>query len=351
MSRARVHDLFGPAGGRTPLPALRGYGAGMTDEQHSGSGAAPILSGAAAEQIRTRVRLLVDITSKAGEFRDGLALAGERLTPAEATIIADLERHGLDVPQLREVLWGGHVLVDDPDLYERWSFPKTHRRLSSHHPKIDKGRYPDLGLKGPLVREKLHGRTKNGTWVQLEKTPAAMGPGFHLPTMNDMRHLWDYVVYRFTKSNVGPWGLSKQTERRPVYLSPALSAVVPVPVKAEDRLNDMLERVEDLDDTTSASPDLARRFPPPDRRDTLAELVFNPRSRNGRGLFGSSEVYADAAPAESALAVLDEASKFAPSWTLPEAGETTAVVLHGGEREIASVARHESTTPETKETA
>lgn len=311
----------------------------MTDEQPAGPGTAPTLSGAAAERVRTRVKLLVDITSKAGGFRDGLELAGERLTRPEATIIADLERHGLDVPQLREVLLGGHVLVDDPELYERWRFPKTHQRLSSHHPQIDKKRYPDLGLKGPLVREKLHGRTKNGTWVQLEKTPAAMGPGFHLPTMNDIRHLCDYVVYRFTKSNVGPWGLSKQTERNAVYLAPALSATVPVPATAEGRLTDTLERVEDLDDTTSASPDLARRFPPPDRRNTMAELVFHPRSRNGRGLFGSSEVYVDAAPADSARAVLDGASEFTLTWTLPEAGQTAPATLRGGDREVRSTVR------------
>ncbi|WP_446664774.1 hypothetical protein [Flexivirga sp. B27] len=311
----------------------------MTDAKSADTGAAAVLSGAAAEQVRTRVKLLIDITSRAGEFREGLTLAGDRLTPAEATIIADLERHGLDVPQLCEVLWGGHVLVDDPALYERWNFPKTHQRLSSHHPKVDKKQFPDLGLKGPLVREKLHGRTKTGTWVQLEKTPAAMGPGLHLPTMNDIRHLWDYVVYRFTKSNVGPWGLSKQTERHPVYLSPALSARVPVSPKAEERLTDTLERVEDLDDTTSASPDLARRFPPPDRRNTLAELVFNPRSRNGRGLFGASEVYVEASPAESALAVLADASQFTPSWSLPDAGVTRPTVLRGGDRELRTVTR------------
>lgn len=338
---------------RPPTPSAStvsgGYGAGMTDEKPASSGAAPVLSGAAAEQVRTRVKLLVDITSKAGTFRDGLELAADRLTPAEATIVADLERHGLDVPQLCEVLWGGHVLVDDPDLYERWRFPKTHQRLSSHHPKIDKKQYPDLGLKGPLVREKLHGRTKTGTWVQLEKTPAAMGPGFHLPTMNDIRHLCDYVVYRFTKSNVGPWGLSKQTERHPVYLSPALSARVAVPANAEERLGDTLEKVEDLDDTTSASPDLARRFPPPDRRNTMAELVFNPRSRNGRGLFGASEVYADAAPAESALAVLDEASKFTPTWSLPDAGETTPTTMRGGDREAHTVMRRRPAVIPTKE--
>jgi len=317
----------------------------MTD-QHPAETAAPLLSGAAAEEVRKRVRLLVDITSRVGVFRTGLKLAARRLTRSEATIIADLERHGLDVPQLREVLWGGHVLVDDPDLYTRWRFPKTHERLSSHHPNVDKHRYPDLGLKGPLVREKLHGRTLTGTWVQLEKTPAAMGPGFHLPTMNDIRHLCDYVVYRITKSNVGPWGLSKQTERRPVYLAPAMFATVPVPADAAEELTSTLERVEDQDDTTSASPDLATLFPPPDRRNTFAELVFHHQGRNGRGLFGSADVYVHAAPRTAAHAALDDARGADPGWVLPDAGQTTSATVRGGDREITCAVRRFTTNEE-----
>jgi hypothetical protein len=61
-------------------------------------------------------------------------------------------------------------------------------------------------MRGAVVREKLHGRTAQGTWVQLEKTPAAFGPR-KLPSLDDIRHLIDYVVYRVTRSNVGPWGL------------------------------------------------------------------------------------------------------------------------------------------------
>ncbi|TWP37202.1 hypothetical protein [Leekyejoonella antrihumi] len=299
----------------------------------------PVLSDSEAERVRRRVRLLVDITSTVGVYRTGLKLAASRLTKGEATVIADLETHGLDVAQLREVLCGAHVLVDDPDLYTSWRFPKTHERLSSHHKNIDKKQYPDLGLKGPLVREKLHGRTKTGTWVQLEKTPAAMGDGFHLPTFNDFLHLCDYVVYRFTKSNVGPWGLSKQTERHPVYLSPGMSSTVPVPAYAEAELTRALAQVEEQDDTTSASPDLARRFPPPERRDTLAELVLRPKSRNGRGLFGASEVYAKGAPPAVARTLLDEARVAGQDWSLPEAGDTAATTVRGGKREIRCAMR------------
>lgn len=297
------------------------------------------LSRSETKRVRRRVQLLVEITSRVGAYRTGLKLAAQRLTPYEAAIIADMERHGLDVVQLREVLRGGHVLIDDPELYARWHFPKTHERLSSHHKTIDKKKYPDLGLKGPLVREKLHGRTAAGTWVQLEKTPAAIGNGFRLPTFTDFLHLCDYVVYRITKSNVGPWGLSRQTERRPVYLSPGLSARVPLPAAAESGLTRTLERIEDQDDTTSASPDLARRFPPPERADVLAELVYHPRSRNGRGLFGSSEVYVVSSSSPAVQALLDEVREDKPGWSLPKAGQTVPTTVHGGDREVRCAMR------------
>jgi hypothetical protein len=308
----------------------------MTEAGNDDLGA---LSDAETARVRRRVRLMVEISSRVGAYRAGLSLAARRLTPSEAAIIADLERHGLDMPQLRDVLCGGHVLVDDPELYERWQFPKSRARLSSHHKTIDKERFPDVGLKGPLVREKLHGRTEAGTWVQLEKTPAAVGQGLRLPTFTDALHLWDYIVYRFTKSNVGPWGLSKSTERRPLYLSPSLSATVPLPPSAKAELGSALERIEDQDDTTSVSPDLARRFPPPDRKDTFAELVFRPKSRNGRGLFGSSDVYVTEAPSPAARALMAEVRAAKPGWSLPEAGQTAPATLPAGDREVRTVAR------------
>jgi hypothetical protein len=296
------------------------------------------LSADETERVRTRVRLMVQIASQMGKYRSGLAVAAKRLTPSEAAIIADLEQHGLDVPQFREVLCGAHVLVDEPDLYERWRFPKSRERLSSHHKTIDKGRFPDIGLKGPLVREKLHGRTQAGTWVQLEKTPAAMGHGLRLPTLTDLQHLWDYIVYRLTKSNVGPWGLSKTTEHRPMYLSPSLSVTVPLPATAEAELTGALEQIEEADDVTSASPDLAARFPPPDRANTLDELVFVPGSRGGRGLFGASGVYVIESPSTAAMQVLTADHK-PPRWTLPAAGRTRAHSSRAGDRELRYAAR------------
>ncbi len=299
---------------------------------------APDLGTAETERIRTRVRLMVEITARAGRYRKGLAKAAGRLRPEEAAIIADLEHHGLDVVQLREVLCGAHVLIDEPTLYDRWRFPQLSReRLSSHHRTVDKQRYPDLGLRGPLVREKLHGRTAQGTWVQLEKTPASMG-GFKLPTWNDLQHLVDYVVYRITKRNVGPWGLSGHVEKRPMYLSPDLGARVPLPAASSDELTGAVSRLEEDDDTTSASPELAARFPPPDRANDLAELVFTPGTTTGRGLFGSSDVWITETPSQAARALLGEHPP--QRWAAPDPGATRAATTKVGDgRELRYAVR------------
>jgi hypothetical protein len=257
-----------------------------------------------ADEVRRRVRLMIDITARSGPYRKGLVAAAEQLSPEEAVVIADLEGHGLQVPQLHDVLCGGHVLVDDPQLYEEWQFTGvSYPRLSSHHHDIDKKRYPDFGMRGQVVREKLHGRTQQGTWVQMEKTPAAFGKR-KLPSLSDFRHLMDYVVYRITRSNVGPWGLSRMTERRPMYLSPNLAVPTTLTPPVARSLTQALRRIEEDDDATAVSQDLAARFPPPDRQDMAGELGQSLSGRSGRGLFGSSEVWVTETPSRTAAGVL-----------------------------------------------
>ena len=271
------------------------------------SGAASdALSPERTEEVRARVRLIIEITARTGSYRKGLLTAVEHLSPEEAAIISDLERHGLQVPQLKDVLCGGHVLVDDPQLYEDWRFTQvSHLRVSSHHRDIDKSVYPDIGMRGHVVREKLHGRTAQGTWVQLEKTPAAFGKR-KLPSLDDIRHLMDYVVYRVTRSNVGPWGLSRLTERRPMYLSPILAVPTSLAPPVAKSLASALRRIEAADDVTAVSQDLAGRFPPPERVDPAAELGTALSGRAGRGLFGNSEVWVTETPSRSAAAILGQ---------------------------------------------
>jgi hypothetical protein len=291
--------------------------------------------------MRTRVRLLVQLTTRHGRYRRGLVQAAKSLTPQEAAVLADLEAHGLDVNQLRDVLWGGHVLIDDPDLYERWRFPKvTRERLSSHHRTVDKQSYPDLGMHGPLVREKLHGRTANGTWVQLEKTPAAFGAGHRLPTWNDVQHLADFIVYRVTKRNVGPWGLSAVTERRPMYLTPRLSTTVPLPQGTNQTLTTTLAQLdsEDQDVHDATHSGLVRRFPGPLREDPLAELLPGPGRGRGRGLFGNSQVWVTETGAALARGLLSAGGR-SGGWTLPKVRAARPIEVAVGDRRLRLAAR------------
>jgi hypothetical protein len=257
-----------------------------------------------AEGIRARVRLMIEITARAGKYRNGLLAAAEQLSREEATIVSDLERHGLQVTQLRDLLCGGHVLVDDPELYTSWQFAKvTHPRISSHHHDIDKKKYPDYGMRGPGVWEKLQGRPAHGTWMQLEKTPAAFGQR-KLPSLDDVRHLMNYVMYRITRSNVGPWGLSRLTERHPLYLSPDLAVPTSMSPLVAQVVADTLRKLEESEDVTAVSADLASRFSPPQRSDPAAELGRALPGRAGRGLFGNSDVWVTETPSRVAAAVL-----------------------------------------------
>ncbi|MBV8954855.1 MAG: hypothetical protein JO179_12000 [Solirubrobacterales bacterium] len=288
------------------------------------------------ERIRRRARLIIEISNRPGIYRKGLQAAVARLTPEEAAVLADLEHHGLNVPQMRDVLRGAHVLVDEPSLYERWLFPKvSHQRLSSHHPDIDKRQFPDIGMKGPLLREKLHGRTAHGTWVQLEKTPASFGKR-KLPSWQDVLHLADYFMYRLTRSNIGPWGRSGATERRPMYLSPDLRATVALPQAASDELTGVISRIEEADDVTAASADLAARFPPPDRANDLLELTFTGEVQ-GQGLFAGSDVWITRTAVETSRQLLH--TDFAPSWSVPPvpAARSETVDLGDGRRVVYGI--------------
>jgi hypothetical protein len=131
----------------------------------------------------------------------------------------------------------------------------------------------------------------------------------------------DYVTYRITRSNVGPWGLSRMTERHPMYLSPDLAVPTPLTPAVAASLTSALHRIEDDDDTTSASADLAARFPPPDRPDPVGELGQMLSDRSGRGLFGNSDVWVTETASQVAGMIIDQAHTDPPTGNLwAEAG-------------------------------
>jgi hypothetical protein len=171
------------------------------------------------EDERERLSLLVKIASGAGDFSPKLADAVAAATDPEVRVMSDLIEQGLSIPGLVGLLQGAHILVGDDGLYEAWIFPRSRRRMSSHHRNVDKALTPDYGVDGPLVREALHGKAVVGTWIQLERTKATFRWG-SLPTWSDVVHIRDYILYRITGKNVGPWGLSAHVDTRPVLLRP-----------------------------------------------------------------------------------------------------------------------------------
>ena len=73
----------------------------------------------------------------------------------------------------------------------------------------------------------------------------------------------------------GPWGLSRLTERRPMYLSPDLGLPTSLPPAVAESMALALRRIEQDDDVTSASQDLAATVP--------AAGAAGPRERTGPG--------------------------------------------------------------------
>ncbi len=173
---------------------------------------------------RRRLALMVKVAASAGDFSPKLSDAVAQCTDAEVQVLSDLVDRGMTIPALVGVLQGAHVIVGDDDLYQRWIFPMSRRRMSSHHRTVDKAVTPDYGLDGPLVRESLHGKAAVGTWVQLERTKATFQWG-KLPSWHDVMHIRDFVIYRITGKNVGPWGLSAHVDTRPMILRPPNATV------------------------------------------------------------------------------------------------------------------------------
>jgi hypothetical protein len=297
------------------------------------------------EAERRRLSLLVKVAASAGNFSPKLAVAVDHATDAEVRVMSDLVQRGMTIPDLVGLLQGAHVLVGDDDLYERWIFPTSRRRMSSHHRTVDKKSTPDYGLDGPLVRESLHGKAEVGTWVQLERTKATFQWG-KLPTWSDAVHIRDYVLYRITGKNVGPWGLSAHVDTRPMLLRPPNTT----PTRAAGRalaafsgrragltmqpgtqgrwsgvLSPEIEPVGPLGDL----------FGPPDPAHPEDLLPDSPyKDELGLGLFGSLSLVRVEAPLRPAVEALLDASA-AGQFADPPEGTVEAVEVQVGNRSLS----------------
>jgi len=156
-----------------------------------------------------------------------------RATEAELSLLGDLVDAGLTHDQLLRVLEGGHLLMPGHHLLERWrKLPGVKPRTSSHYHPDDRrlGRGPawveaararlhdahahpvygqQYGLRGRLVHEALFGPgPHHTTFVQLERAAPSR---LLLP-----RHIADWVRYRITRRNQGPYGSSVDTDTHPL---------------------------------------------------------------------------------------------------------------------------------------
>jgi hypothetical protein len=306
---------------------------------------AATLGARSAESERRRLSLLVRVAASAGDFSPKLADAVDQATDSEVRVMSDLVARGMSIPDLVSLLQGAHVLVGDDALYERWIFPTSRRRMSSHHRTVDKKVTPDYGLDGPLVRESLHGKAAVGTWVQLERTKATFQWG-KLPTWSDVVHIRDYVLYRITGKNVGPWGLSAHVDTRPMLLRPpnttpsraagqALAtfarrrADLSMSPDAQERMADVLS--PDIEPVGSLG-DLFRPPAPAHPEDLLPDTPYS--DELGLGLFGSLPIIRVAVHLRTDVAgQLDAAA--AGEFVDPPDGEAGRVTVPVGPRQLA----------------
>ena len=179
-------------------------------------------------------RLVADVSDELpGDAGERCRARLPRASDAELTLLADLVATGLTHDQLVRLLKGGHLLLPGHRLLKRWrSLRGVKPRTSSHYHPDDRrvGRGPgwleaararledahahpvygqQYGLKGKFVHEALFGPgPHHTTFIQLERAAPSM---LHLA-----RHIADWVRYRLTRRNQGPYGSSLDTDAKPL---------------------------------------------------------------------------------------------------------------------------------------
>ncbi|MFJ1269403.1 hypothetical protein ACD661_12625 [Legionella lytica] len=122
---------------------------------------------------------------------------------------------------LQEILNGGHLnWEDDGKFYEELvkNFNSSiNRRISSHHSVVQQ-----YSLSYPISKEVLFGVKEDSegrkrTWMQFEKHDTKN-------LLNIILHLIDYIKYRITGKNIGPFGSSEHTDSNPLVVTRGMEA-------------------------------------------------------------------------------------------------------------------------------
>lgn len=118
---------------------------------------------------------------------------------------------------LQEMLKGGHLQIDDNGQFYKQlvhDFSSSITKRTSSHASI----VQQYALSYPITKEILFGVTEDEkgnkkTWIQFEKHNTKT-------LLNLILHLIDYIKYKFTGKNIGPFGSSEHTDSNPLVLSP-----------------------------------------------------------------------------------------------------------------------------------
>jgi hypothetical protein len=130
----------------------------------------------------------------------------------------DLDHNFTNNHHLEEALKGAHIKFDDDgSLYDYLvrEHRKEIRERSSSHSSCEK----QYSFSGFVVKEVLFGvhqeaeSGKKMTWVQFEKNNTKTWVNFIL-------HMFDYVAYKLTGNNIGPYGSSSHTDSNPLVIKP-----------------------------------------------------------------------------------------------------------------------------------
>jgi len=172
------------------------------------------------------VSFFEDMEKKYGNFLDYLEKDVNRAAHAfikntEANFLSKIIknfRFDLDHNFLEEALKGAHIRFDDDgSLYDYLAREHTKeiRERRSSHSSCEK----QYSFSGFVVKEVLFGvheeaeSGKKMTWVQFEKNNTKTWVNFIL-------HMLDYVAYKLTGNNIGPYGSSSHTDSNPLVIKP-----------------------------------------------------------------------------------------------------------------------------------
>jgi len=145
-----------------------------------------------------------------------------RAAPDEADILRGVFAIPEAVKFVGEIFRGAHVRISDKGArYDDWkTLPTADTRSSSHQSDGDQ-----YHVDGPLTHTILFGKFSSWTWLQLEGHPIQDVVSF-------FGHMYDYIKYRRSGDNQGPYGASPHAEKHDPLVIPATKPYVPIDQKS-----------------------------------------------------------------------------------------------------------------------